>query len=49
MVPEPENDPILQMCGVGKEIWQDEGGDAFIERERNSWDEGTDSTRVPSE
>ncbi|MGO9274758.1 MAG: hypothetical protein ACLQOO_31775 [Terriglobia bacterium] len=49
MVPETENDPSLQMWGVGKEIWQDEGGDAFIERERKSWDEGTDSVRLPSE
>jgi len=33
------NDPVLQMWGVGKEIWADEGGDAFIERERKSWGE----------
>jgi hypothetical protein len=34
-----DSDPVLQMWGVGKEIWADEGGDAFIERERNSWGE----------
>ena len=34
-----DSDPVLQMWGVGKEIWADEGGDAFIERERTSWGE----------
>ena len=34
-----DSDPVLQMWGVGKEIWADEGGDAFIERERKSWGE----------
>jgi hypothetical protein len=29
-----ENDPVLQMRGVGKEIWADEGGDGFVARER---------------
>jgi len=32
-----ENDPVLQMRGVGKEIWADEGGDAFVARERAAW------------
>jgi len=32
--PNDEDDPVLQMWGVGKEIWADEGGDAFIARER---------------
>jgi 3-methyladenine DNA glycosylase AlkD len=32
------NDPVLQMRGVGKEIWANEGGDALIARERASWD-----------
>jgi hypothetical protein len=30
-------DPVLAMIGVGKEIWQDEGGDAFIARLRDEW------------
>lgn len=30
-------DPVLAMRGVGKEIWADEGGDAYVERERNAW------------
>ena len=29
-----DEDPVLQMWGVGKEIWKDEDGDAFIVRER---------------
>jgi hypothetical protein len=32
------DDPVLQMWGVGKEIWADEGGDAFIARERAEFD-----------
>src|SRR5690242_20691480 len=35
-----EDDPVLQMWGVGKEIWADEGGDAFIARERAAWPDG---------
>lgn len=30
-------DPVLAMVGVGKEIWNDEGGDAFINRLREEW------------
>jgi hypothetical protein len=37
-----ERDPVLQMWGVGREIWADEGGDAFIARERAGWDEEID-------
>lgn len=33
-----EDDPVLQMWGVGKEIWREEGGDAFIARERAEMD-----------
>jgi hypothetical protein len=32
-----ESDPVLQMRGVGKEIWADEGADAFVARERKGW------------
>ena len=31
----PEVDPVLAMVGVGKEIWQEEGGDSFIKRLRD--------------
>ena len=34
--PNDDDDPVLQMWGVGREIWKDEGGDAFIARERAS-------------
>ena len=37
-------DPVLAMRGVGKEIWAEEGGDAYIERERNAW--VSDTTHV---
>ena len=30
-------DPVLAMRGVGKEVWAEEGGDAYVERERNAW------------
>jgi hypothetical protein len=32
------DDPVLQMLGVGKELWVDESGEEFIARERASWD-----------
>jgi len=32
-----DTDPVLSMRGVGKEIWAEEGGDAYVERERNAW------------
>ncbi len=34
-----QSDPVLQMRGVGKEIWMDEGADAFVARERKGWDD----------
>ncbi len=30
-------DPVLQMRGIGKEVWADEGADAFVARERDGW------------
>ena len=36
----PEADPVLAMVGVGKEIWQEEHGDAFIARLRSGWRRG---------
>ena len=36
---EERDDPILQMRGVGKEIWADEGADAYVARERAGWDD----------
>jgi hypothetical protein len=37
-----DEDPVLQMWGVGKEIWAPEGGDAFIARERRECNMGPD-------
>jgi hypothetical protein len=37
--PNDDDDPVLRMWGVGKEIWNDEGGDAFIARERAALDD----------
>jgi hypothetical protein len=31
----PEQDPVLAMIGVGKEIWEKEDGDTFIRRLRD--------------
>lgn len=33
-----DSDPVLRMRGVGKEIWADEGGDAFVATERQGWE-----------
>ena len=33
----PDVDPVLAMAGVGKEIWQEEDGDAFIKRLRDEF------------
>ncbi|HSW50830.1 MAG TPA: hypothetical protein VLH09_11680 [Bryobacteraceae bacterium] len=33
----PEADSLLAMVGVGKEIWQEEQGDRYIERLREEW------------
>lgn len=30
-------DPVLAMAGVGKDLWMEEGGDAFINRLRDEW------------
>jgi hypothetical protein len=40
-----DDDPVLQMWGVGKEIWKDEGGDVFIARERAALDDEMESKR----
>ena len=37
---DPSTDPVLAMRGTGKEIWADEGADAFVARLREGWDEG---------
>jgi hypothetical protein len=34
--PNEDDDPVLQMWGVGKQIWKEEDGDAFIARERGA-------------
>ena len=43
-----ENDPVLQMRGVGKEIWADEGGDAFVARERAGWSDNLEGKDAPA-
>jgi len=30
-------DPILSLCGMGKQIWADEDADAYVNRLRASW------------
>jgi hypothetical protein len=32
-----DEDPVLAMLGVGKELWLEESGDEFIKRERQDW------------
>jgi hypothetical protein len=43
--PNDDEDPVLQMWGVGKEIWKKEDGDAFIARERAALDDEMRSKR----
>ena len=44
-----EDDPILQMRGVGKEIWADKSADEYVRSLRSNWyandavDRATDS------
>jgi hypothetical protein len=38
-----EDDPVLGMWGVGKEIWK-EGGDVFVARERARWEDAKEET-----
>lgn len=30
-------DPILALRGVGRELWKDEGADAYVSRLREGW------------
>lgn len=46
--PAENGDPVLQMRGIGKEIWK-EGADAFVTREREGWDEMGGQTNPPVE
>jgi hypothetical protein len=41
-----EEDPVLQMRGVGKELWAEESGDTFVERLRAGW--FAESTSTPN-
>ena len=45
-LPDPgsdEEDPILQLRGLGKDLWAEEGGgDAYVARERAAWDQSTE-------
>lgn len=33
-----KNDPILQMIGLGKDVWKDEPADEYVRRLREEWD-----------
>ena len=47
-----EDDPILQMRGVGKEIWADTNADDYVRSLRSNWfendslDNATDSSNL---
>jgi len=30
-------DPVLSLRGLGKELWADEDADAYVRRQRESW------------
>jgi hypothetical protein len=38
VVGKDKDDPVLQMRGVGKEIWADIGSDAFVNSLRTGWE-----------
>ncbi len=46
-----ENDPILALRGVGKELWRSLGGTRFIEELRSNWngDRDNDAAQPPKE
>lgn len=33
-----ENDPLLALCGTGKELWADEHADEYVRRLREGWE-----------
>jgi hypothetical protein len=41
------NDPVLLMLGVGRELWNQESGDDFVERLRSEELPLTDIARIP--
>jgi len=42
----PESDPVLEMLGVGRELWAKESGDEFVARERHAWEEAPPPRRA---
>jgi hypothetical protein len=40
--PRPEDDPILQLVGLGKEIWEGIDADEYIRELRSGWEDETD-------
>jgi len=42
----PESDPVLEMLGVGRELWATESGDEFVARERRAWEDALPSRRA---
>jgi hypothetical protein len=43
-----EDDPILQMRGVGKEIWADTDADEYVRSLRSNWGADDNSTPDPT-
>ncbi len=41
------DDPVLAMWGVGRELWLDECGDAYVARERAGWGSEDDPQGSP--
>jgi hypothetical protein len=33
-----KNDPLLALCGSGKELWADEHADEYVRRLREGWE-----------
>lgn len=46
---EPEQDPILSLRGLGKEIWKDVDADAWVNELRSGWDTGSAVSPEPSQ
>jgi hypothetical protein len=36
-----DSDPLLQLCGSGKDLWADEHADDYVRRLREDWDDRT--------
>jgi hypothetical protein len=42
-----DDDPLLKLYGVGKDLWADEHVDEYVRRLREGWDEASERRENP--